>query len=79
MRALILLLILVPIFTYAQDYTNALVEKTVVKEYAPDFEMTLADGTKKRLSDFQGQVVYLSFWASWCGPCIKGFEKHREN
>ncbi len=36
---------------------------------APDFEISDFDGTRQRLSDFRGQVVYVSFWASWCGPC----------
>ena len=36
---------------------------------APDFELTLTDGTKVRLSDYRGHPVWINFWASWCPPC----------
>jgi cytochrome c biogenesis protein CcmG/thiol:disulfide interchange protein DsbE len=34
-----------------------------------DFEVTGIDGQKYRMSDFRGQPVWLSFWATWCPPC----------
>jgi len=45
---------------------------------APDFDMADPKGILISLSDFKGQVVYISYWASWCKPCIEGFEKSAE-
>src|SRR3546814_10895546 len=32
------------------------------------------DGQAVRVSDFRGRVLITTFWASWCGPCVRELE-----
>lgn len=37
--------------------------------HAPDFALDTFDDQRFKLSELQGKVVVLNFWASWCAEC----------
>ena len=38
---------------------------------APDIKLTSIDGEYTSISQYKGKVVVVSWWATWCKPCIQ--------
>lgn len=42
---------------------------------APQFDLKDLDGNEVKLADFQGEKVYIKYWASWCSICLAGMDE----
>jgi len=72
-RSFVLIFILLVPHSFAEGGVDPLFLKagiqTVNHKKAPDFCLEELSGKKVELKHFKGQVVFLNFWATWCGPC----------
>lgn len=66
--AILAVLSIAIIYTIVSNVTK---DEDIVKvgDKAPDFELVDLDGNTHRLSDYEGEGVFLNFWGTWCEPC----------
>jgi cytochrome c biogenesis protein CcmG, thiol:disulfide interchange protein DsbE len=38
---------------------------------APDYQVYTLEGDSVHLASFEGDVVLLNIWATWCAPCVR--------
>jgi len=53
----------------APDFPDSDQPLTAEGEADWGWELTTLEGEPVTLGDFQGQIVFLNLWATWCGPC----------
>ena len=56
-----------------QNLTPELPESTVsiVGQQRPDFGLKDIEGQMRKISEWDGKVLLVNFWATWCPPCKK--------
>jgi len=65
---LLLILLFFTIHSYALPPGIKYIEKTWK---APEIDLTDIDGRQHSLSDYQGNILIINFWSTWCQPCRK--------
>ncbi|MEM6998428.1 MAG: TlpA disulfide reductase family protein [Pseudomonadota bacterium] len=54
--------------TSAPSESTSAIEE-VIGSSVPDISLADTNGLQRQLSDWQGKVLVVNFWATWCPPC----------
>ena len=70
---LLVLSVLASILWFARKNIYQRVVTSHLNEKMPGFELTDLDSSAIKLGDYQGKILVLDFWTTWCGACTRAF------
>jgi peroxiredoxin len=68
LRALIGVLLCAFVYVIFISFHETIIE---VGDRAPDFSITTDSGNTVTMSSFNGKLLVLNFWATWCATCLE--------
>jgi peroxiredoxin len=46
-------------------------QKALIGQPQPEFSLPDMDDRQRHVSEWEGRVLVVNFWATWCSPCLK--------
>ena len=72
-------ILLILLFLFGSSIVNATEEgsdidegvETIENKYRPDFMLPDLSGLMRNVNEWNGKVLIVNFWATWCPPCVR--------
>jgi len=68
---LVIMILVVGMFAFFGYSMVSKAKKTDVGDKAYNFQLENLEGKQTKLSDFEGKIIVLNYFATWCAPCVE--------